>query len=455
MLRSKLFLFLILLLCLAPISTIGQPGGIKRVPVPSSPGANRQNGLSILYNIKKAIEIDYYDKTYHGIDLDAKFDTAAERIKKLDANWQIYRVIAQLIMDFDDSHTKFYPPERVRRVEYGFSLQMIAKTCYVVDVKKGSDAEAKGLKVGDVVVGVGSFVPSREILWKINYLYYELDPQQSLKISVLGPDNAPRDIEIKAAFRSVAEQNKEALKRRKEKLDDPYKCQAINTETVACKLRTFSVGSGVIDKMMKEVLKYKNLVLDLRGNSGGYVKTEAYLTGYFFDRDVKIGDFITRNKSSERFAKSQKADAFKGELVVLIDSDSASAAEVFARVIQLEKRGKVVGDVSSGMVMTSRFHSMTTVRPGQQDFEFSVFGLNLTFADLVMSDGKRLEKIGVIPDHAVGPTREALVKGNDPILAFAAGLLKAGLTPEDAGKFYFITTKPEDDDDGLSGDSDK
>lgn len=444
-----------MLLCIGAIPGTGQlAGGIRQVPVQSTPRVNRENGLSILYNIKKSIETDYYDKTYQGIDLDAKFDAAAERIKKLDANWQIYRVIGQLIMDFNDSHTKFYPPQRVKRVEYGFSLQMIAKTCYVVDVKKGSDAEAKGLKVGDVVVGVGNFTPTRKDLWKINYLLYEIDPQDVLTLSVLGPDNAVSAIEIKAAFRSVEEQTREALKRRKEKLDDPFKCQAINAETVACKLRTFSVGSGVIDKMMKEASKYKNLVLDLRGNRGGYVKTEQYLTGYFFDHDVKIGDFITRSKNEERFAKSQKADAFKGGMVVLIDSNSASAAEVFARVIQLEKRGKVVGDVSSGRVMTSRFHMLSTVRPGQPDFAFSVFGLNLTFANLVMRDGKRLENVGVIPDHPLGPTRQALIKGNDPILAFAAGLLNARLTPEDAGKFYFITTKPEDDDE-PSNDGDK
>jgi C-terminal processing protease CtpA/Prc len=445
---------LVLVLCF--VANAAGQFGIEKRATPSSPGLNRERGLAILQNIKEDIEQNYYDKSFHGIDLDARFKAAADRIKKMDTNWQIYRVIGQLVLDFDDSHTTFYPPERFKRVEYGFSLQMIGRTCFVVDVKKGSDAAAKGLKVGDVVTKFGDFIPDRSILWKINYLYYSLDPQEVLKLSILGPDNAPKEIEIKAAFRSEEEQEIEARKRRKAKLDDPYKCQAVNPETIACKLRTFSVDADRIDKMMKEVSGYKNMILDLRGNGGGYVKTEQYLVGYFFDREVKIGDFVSRGKTSERFAKPQKNGGFKGDLVVLIDSESHSAAEVFARVIQIENRGKIVGDVSSGMVMTSQFHGMTTVRPGQPDFEFSIFGLNMTIADLIMSDGNRLEKAGVIPDHALGPTRMALVNGTDPVLAFAAGLLKASITSEAAGKFYFLSAKPEgEDDDSKSNDDGK
>src|SRR5205085_968323 len=105
-------------------------------------------------------------------------------------------------------------------------------------------------------------------------------------------------------------------------------------------------------KMIAEIGTHKKLILDLRGNGGGYVKTEEYLTGYFFDHDVKIATFMMRNQTRERIAKSQKEKAFKGDLIVLIDSNSASASEVFSRVIQIEKRGKIVGDVSAGAVMT-------------------------------------------------------------------------------------------------------
>ncbi|MEQ1765178.1 MAG: hypothetical protein ABL984_18770, partial [Pyrinomonadaceae bacterium] len=80
--------------------------------------------------------------------------------------------------------------------------------------------------------------------------------------------------------------------------------------------------------------------------------------------------------------------------------------------------------------------------------------MNVTVADLVMSDGNRLEHIGVIPDHPVGPTAFALAHKNDPVLSFAAKLLGEKMSPEEAGKleFLFKRTEADDDEDDNKGD---
>lgn len=441
--KYSLLLFLILLLSVSPVFA---QITVNEVVSPSNARLNRSRGLNMLDEIKKLIKQRYYDKTFRGIDIDERFKVAKERIKTLDTNWQIFRVIAQVVLEFNDSHTRFYPPNRANRVEYGFTMQMIGHNCFVTDVKKGSDAEAKGLKTGDQIVGVGDFNPTRENLWKMNYLLYALDPQPVVKLFVLNPDKTEREIEIEATFKSIEERRKEAERRRNEKKENPYKCQKINAELIACKLETFSVDKKHIDRMMKEVSGHKKLILDLRGNGGGYVKIEEYLTGHFFDRDVKIGKFVMRDKTKEVIAKTQKGKVFSGDLIVLIDSNSASASEVFARSIQIEKRGKVVGDVSAGAVMTSYFITMANARgvPGYETL--SLFAMNITIADLIMSDGKRLENIGVIPDYPVGPTGKALFNKSDPVLAYSAGLLGVEISEAEAGKYHFLTKKAEDED---------
>jgi carboxyl-terminal processing protease len=129
--------------------------------------------------------------------------------------------------------------------------------------------------------------------------------------------------------------------------------------------------------------------------------------------------------------KSFGKETFTGKLVVLVDSNSASASELFARVIQLEKRGVILGDRSSGAVMEAKRYSY---HMGEDSMIF--YGASITDADLRMTDGNSLEHTGVTPDEVVLPAAEDLANGRDPVMAHAAQILGFKLSPEDAGKFF-------------------
>jgi C-terminal processing protease CtpA/Prc len=404
------------------------------VPVPAQDKhakEARKLGIEMLRDIKSTLKENYYDSTFRGVNLDERFRVAEARVNTLDSYPQVFRAIAQVLIEFNDSHTNFFPPRLTKTVDYGFTWQMIGDRCYVVDVKKGSDAEAKGLKVGDLLTGVENYNPTRENLWLMTYLWWRLAPRESLRVFVASPDGTERELLITSKFVDTDD----FIEERRKLNAKPYRCEELTSDLITCKLYTFSVEPPLIDDMMKLITKYKKLILDLRGNGGGHVATEIHLTGYFFDHDVKIGNLKTRKKPEERMARSHKKKAFTGDLIVLIDSKTMSAAEVFARVIQLEKRGKIIGDVSAGKVMTSKYMPLyaSTANAG--------FGLNVTIGDLIMSDGQSLEGVGVIPDKAIGPTAEALVKGTDPVLAYAAKMFGVLLTPEQAGALSFLKSR--------------
>ena len=61
------------------------------------------------------------------------------------------------------------------------------------------------------------------------------------------------------------------------------------------------------------------------------------------------------------------------------------------------------------------------------------FGASITNADVVMTDGKSLEKTGVTPDELIRPTPNDLTEGRDPVLARAAAVLELNLDPVTAG----------------------
>ena len=116
--------------------------------------------------------------------------------------------------------------------------------------------------------------------------------------------------------------------------------------------------------------------------------------------------------------------------MVLINSRTASAAEIFARVVQLHQRGTVLGDRSEGSVADITLYFRWLLNK-QLQYEISI-----PQADYIMPDGKSLEHVGVTPDETVLPTADDIANGRDPVLARAAELLGVKLTPEEAGKLF-------------------
>ena len=71
------------------------------------------------------------------------------------------------------------------------------------------------------------------------------------------------------------------------------------------------------------------------------------------------------------------------------------------------------------------------------------YGASITEEDLIMTDGKSLEHLGVTPDEVLLPTADSLANGRDPVLARAAELLGMKLSPDAAGQAFPYKWSPE------------
>jgi C-terminal processing protease CtpA/Prc len=64
------------------------------------------------------------------------------------------------------------------------------------------------------------------------------------------------------------------------------------------------------------------------------------------------------------------------------------------------------------------------------------YAVSVSEADLIMTDGQSLERLGVTPDEIVLPVAADLASGRDPVLARAAEIAGATLSPEQAAKLF-------------------
>lgn len=209
----------------------------------------------------------------------------------------------------------------------------------------------------------------------------------------------------------------------------PHLLQEVG-DVAVWKMPAFNLDRDQVNRFMGKARERKALVLDLRGNPGGLVDTLGWVVSSLFDREIKIADLKGRKELKPQVAK-RSGDPFTGPVIAVVDSRSGSASEVLARVLQIEKRGTVIGDRSAGAVMRSRFH----------DFELGLdrlvfYGISITNADVIMTDGKSLERTGVVPDVPLLPTPEDLAAGRDPVLARAVELAGGTLDAVAAGKLF-------------------
>ncbi|OLE53959.1 MAG: hypothetical protein AUG51_10905 [Acidobacteria bacterium 13_1_20CM_3_53_8] len=428
------------LLCLAAALIVGC-GALRPAQAQQFSNFDRDRGKVMLNQIRNDLRSNYYDPNFHGMDVEARFKAAEDRIKQATSNNQIFGIIAQLLADLHDSHTFFIPPSRAVTIEYGWKMQAIGDACIVTAIKPGSDAEAKGLKVGDTVLAMDNYQPTRENLWVLDYLYYSLKPQAGMHVAVQSPGAGPREFDIMANVKQVRRVQDLTngsdiwdVIREAQNEDRLYRQRYIEAgdDLMIWKMPQFDMDRNEVDNFMNKVRKHKALILDLRGNGGGAEETLLRLLGNFFDHDIKIGDVKRRRDTKPLVAKTRGSDIFKGQIVVLIDSQSGSASELFARVIQLEHRGTVIGDHSAGAVMQSRQYSHQV--GGMEVVAF--YGVSITEADLIMTDGKSLENVGVTPDELLLPTPADLAAQRDPVLAHAAELVGVKLDPARAGAFF-------------------
>jgi C-terminal processing protease CtpA/Prc len=168
-------------------------------------GGDRDFAQGMLSNVKNEIKSNYYDPAFHGVDLDYVWELAGQKLKTDTTRDAMMMTIASAVLTLDDSHTVFFPPSRAAHIDYGWVVDVVGTEGYVTGIKPKSDAEAKGLKVGDRVLSIDGVKPTRENRWRTYYRLFAVMPATKVTMVVLRPgEEKPRTFEIQTKISRTA-----------------------------------------------------------------------------------------------------------------------------------------------------------------------------------------------------------------------------------------------------------
>ena len=177
-------------------------------------------------------------------------------------------------------------------------------------------------------------------------------------------------------------------------------------------LGSFRVGSAErFGEKLKALGDIKGLVVDLRGNPGGSLDEAVGIADLFLGEGPVVR--VRARATSEELYQSHSGGEFAAPVAVLIDGQSASAAEVLAGALQRRGRASLFGSRSWGKGSVQRYY----------EYEDGS-ALKLTFARYYLPDDRSVEGVGLEPDFTV----EAAA-GDDRVLRSALEWLRKQAPP--------------------------
>lgn len=278
-----------------------------------------------------------------------------------------------------DPHSTYIPPKYLQDVNeemtgnfegVGIEFQMIDDSVHVMNILPGGPSDKAGIAIGDVLLAMNDTAQLSGAQRK---------PEDIRKL-LRGPGGSEVKIKI---WRSNATQDF-TVKRGKIPLPSLDAAYMVAPKIGFIKLNKFSETTyfefmEALRKLKKANMK--KLILDLRGNSGGYLIEAVKIVDEFLSDDKLI--VYTQGNHAPRYEYTCKKEGeFEtGDLVVLIDENSASASEVVAGALQDWDRATIVGRRSFGKGLV------------QEQFNLSNQGaLRLTVARYFTPLGRNIQK---------------------------------------------------------------
>lgn len=228
----------------------------------------------------------------------------------------------------------------------------------------------------------------------------------------LSPDLSLKDFELFDVINSASFKELDEFSRYFSSLEDEdenvkirkYFGARMIDDVLYMKVKTFNKASFLkIKQTLEENVEAKGLILDLRGNRGGML-TEALKTAdLFLDEGSLIAAIKEKNDEEPKIYTAKEPDSFDDKpIVLLVDGDTASSAEMLTAALKEQGRAYVLGTMTFGKGSVQNLHII-----GEDK------GFALTTAYFYSPQEKEIHKQGIKPDFCVVQDKTCLKQSRE------------------------------------------
>lgn len=323
---------------------------------------------------------------------------------------KVWGAISGLAGSFGDPYTVFFPPVEAKFFEseisgnfegVGMEIGIRDNVLTVVAPLKGTPAYRAGIQAQDKIVAIDG----------ISTAHLSVD---DAILKIRGEKGT------KVTFTIVRDGVKEAfdISVVRDVIDIPTLDTELRKDGIfVIKLYNFSaVSPNLFRNALREFILSRSprLILDLRGNPGGFLEAAVDIGSWFLPAGKIIAIEDYGGKIEQQFHRSKGYDVFNENLkfVILVNRGSASASEILAGALSEHGVATVVGEQTFGKGTVQELVQLT----GETS-------LKITVAKWLTPKGNSISVAGFTPDVVVPLTSEDVEKGRDPQLQKAVDIL--------------------------------
>ncbi|HEU5121735.1 MAG TPA: S41 family peptidase, partial [Candidatus Saccharimonadales bacterium] len=277
----------------------------------------------------------------------------------------------------------------------GAEIGVRASQPTIIRVLVGNPAEKAGLKAGDVILAVNDQSAAN---WTADKAVSEIrgDAGTTVKLTV-ARGNETKEFTIT-----------------REVVNNPSVQSVVQDGIGVLTISRFDQQTGTLARQAAESFKrqgVRGVILDLRGNGGGYLDAAQDVVGLWLDNKIVVSERVG-DKVTEELRSGSNSILDGMPTVVLVNGSSASASEIVAGALQDYKKATLIGEKTFGKGSVQK---MLDLGGGAT--------LKVTVARWYTPNGKNITKEGIAPDQAVELTAADADAGKDPQLDAAKAKL--------------------------------